>query len=250
MKLGKKKAYRAKTQEQFNKILEQAEKQGIKWLMGAKATENKNYWNCREENTVVCVDERGLLTTWCEESARTDGYDVVDFVEEPKVVPINPWCVRVDAPDFAAAQSQLDEWLNNMLKKTNEEIMEKMFSEKCYTVRVDGRNVTVITPDGKTATAHCHPDDEFDIAEGVRIALEKIERKNHKLTMKEFYVLDFLDDMDCDTLYVNKGYCIGGERDGETIIELSDVSVEDLFDWLDDCESYNIDDLMELDVED
>lgn len=250
MKLEKKKAYRAKTQEQFNKILEQAEKQGITWLMGDKATENKNYWNCRKENTVVCVDERGLLTTWCEEGARTDGYDVIDFVEEPKVVQITPWCVRVDAPDFAAAQSRLDEWLNNMMKRTNEEIMEKMFSEKCYTVRVDGRDVTVITPDGKTATAHCHPDDEFDIAEGVRIALEKIERKNHKLTMKEFYVLDFLDDMDCDTMYVNKGYCIGGERDGETIIELSDVSVEDLFDWLDDCESYDIGDLMELDIED
>lgn len=250
MKLEKKKAYRAKTQEQFNKILEQAEKQGITWLMGDKATENKNYWNCRKENTVVCVDERGVLTTWCEEGARTDGYDVIDFVEEPKVVQINPWCVRVDAPDFAAAQSQLDEWLNNMMKRTNEEIMEKMFSEKCYTVRVDGKDVMVITPDGKTATAHCHPDDKFDIAEGVRIALEKIERKNHKLTIKEFFVLNFLDNMDCDAMYVNKGYCIGGERDGETIIELSDASVEDLFDWLDDCESYNIDDLMELDVED
>jgi hypothetical protein len=108
----------------------------------------------------------------------------------------------------------------------------------------------VITTVGKTATAHCHPDDEFDIAEGVRIALEKIERKNHKLTEKEWNVLNFLASMDCDTMYVNKGYCLGGERDGDTIIELSDASVEDLFDWLDDCESYDIDELMKLDVED
>lgn len=249
MKLEKNKAYRVKTQEQFNKILEQAEKQNIRWSAGEKATEHRDYWHRYEERSLVFVDKSGL-TIGNVEYGTSSKYEIVDFVEEPKVVQINPWCVRVDAPDFAAAQSQLDEWLNNMMKRTNEEIMEKMFSEKCYTVRVDGRDVTVITPDGKTATAHCHPDDEFDIAEGVRIALEKIERKNHKLTIKEFYVLDFLDDMDCDAMYVNKGYCIGGERDGETIIELSDVSVEDLFDWLDDCESYDIDELMELDVED
>lgn len=247
MKLEKKKAYRAKTQEQFNKILEQAEKQNIRWYAGEKATEHREYWHRYEEHSLVFVAERGLTIGTDEYGS---GYEVVDFVEEPKVVQINPWCVRVDAPDFAAAQSQLDEWLNNMMKRTNKEIMEKMFSEKCYAVRVDGRDVTVITPDGKTATAHCHPDDEFDIAEGVRIALEKIERKNHKLTEKEWNVLNFLDDMDCDTMYVNKGYCLGGERDGETIIELSDVSVEDLFDWLDDCESYDIDELLELDVED
>jgi hypothetical protein len=249
MKLEKKKAYRAKTQEQFNKILEQAEKQGIRWSAGEKATEHREYWSRYEKRTLVCVGEDGLTFT-TDEYGLCFGCEVVDFVEEPKVVQINPWCVRVDAPDFAAAQSQLDEWLNNMMKRTNEEIMEKMFSEKCYTVRVDGRDVTVITPDGKTATAHCHPDDEFDIAEGVRIALEKIERKNHKLTEKEWNVLNFLACMDCDTMYVNKGYCLGGERDGDTIIELSDASVEDLFDWLDDCESYDIDELMKLDVED
>ena len=249
MKLEKKTAYRAKTQEQFNKILEQAERQGITWLMGDKATENKNYWNCRKENTVVCVDDVGL-TTWCEEAARSCDYDVVDFVEEPKVVQINPWCVRVDAPDFVAAQSQLTHWLDDFMKRTNKEIKEKMFSEKCYTVRVDGRDVTVITPDGKTATAHCHPDDEFDIAEGVRIALEKIERKNHKLTNEEWYVLDFLDDADCDTIYIDKGVEIIGRKNGKDVVSLCGDYTDEMFDWLDDRNEYDIADLIVLDVED
>ena len=249
MKLEMNKAYRAETQEQFNKILEQAEKQGITWLSGDKATANKNYWLCRKENTVVCVDDFGL-TTWCEEQARISGHDVVDFVEEPKVVQITPWCVRVDAPDFAAAQSQLDKWLNNMMKRTNEEIMEKMFSEKCYTVRVDGKDVTVITPDGQTATAHCHPDDKFDIAEGVRIALEKIERKNHKLTSDEWRVLDFLDDADCDTIYIDKCVEIIGRKNGNDVVSLCGDYTDGMFAWLDDRNEYDIDDLMELDIED
>lgn len=249
MKLENKTAYRAKTQEQFNKILEQAEKQNIRWHAGEKATEHREYWHRYEKRTLVCVED-GRLTYTTDEYGLCSGYEVVDFVEEPKVVQINPWCVRVDAPDFAAAQSQLDEWLNNMMKRTNKEIMEKMFSEKCYTVRVDGRDVMVITPDGKTATAHCHPDDEFDIAEGVRIALEKIERKNHKLTSDEWCVLNFLDDMGCDTMYIDKGCSIYGEKDKKDIIDLSGESVEDLFDWLEDFESYDIDELMELDVED
>lgn len=245
MKLEMNKAYKAKTQEQFNKILEQADKQGIRWFMGDKATDNKYYWNCRRENTVVLVDERGL-TTWSEADATASGrYKIVDFVEEPKVVQINPWCVRVDAPDFAAAQSQLDKWLNDMMKRTNKEI-----EEKCYTVRVDGRNVTVITPDGKKATAKCHPDDDFDLAEGVRIALEKIERKEHKLTEKEWEILNFLDAIDCDTMYINKGCQVCGKNDEKEIVELSGDSVKDLFDWLEDFEDYDLDELMELDVED
>lgn len=249
MKLEMKTAYRAKTQEQFNKILEQAEKQGITWWGGDKATENKNYWNCRKENTVVCVDDVGL-TAWREEAARVSGYDVVDFVEEPKVVQITPWCVRVDAPDFAAALAQLDEWLSNMMKKINKEIEEKMFSKECYTVSVEGRDVTVITPDGKTATAHCHPDDEFDVAEGVRVALEKIERKNHKLTSDEWRVLDFLDDADCDTIYIDKGVEIVGRKNGKDVVSLCGDYTDEMFNWLDDCNEYDIEDLMELDIED
>lgn len=249
MKLEMNKAYRAKTQEQFDKILEQAEKQNIRWFAGEKATWHRDYWHRYEEHTLVYVDKGGL-TIGADECGLSSQYDIVDFVEEPKVVQINPWCVRVDAPDFAAAQSQLDKWLNDMMKRTNKEIEEKMFSEKCYTVRVDGRDVTVITPDGKTATARCHPDDEFDIAEGVRIALEKIERKNHKLTSDEWCVLNFLDDADCDTIYIDKGVEIVGRKNGNDVVSLCGDYTDEMFDWLDDRNEYSIDELMELDVED
>lgn len=249
MKLEKNKAYRAKTQEQFNKILEQAEKQGIRWHAGEKATEHREYWHRYEEHSLVYVDEDGL-TIGSIEYGMLSEYDIVDFVEEPKVVQINPWCVRVDAPDFAAAQSQLDKWLSDMMKRTNKEIEEKMFSEKCYTVRVDGRDVMVITPDGKTATAHCHPDDEFDVAEGVRIALEKIERKNHKLTSDEWCVLNFLDDAGCDKMYIDKGVEIVGRKNGNDVVSLCGDYTDEMFDWLDDRNEYDIEDLMELDVED
>lgn len=250
MKLEMNTAYRAKTQEQFNKILEQADKQGICWIMGDKATDNKNYWRCRRENTVVCVEESGL-TTWSEADATASGrYKIADFVEEPSVVQINPWCVRVDALNYETAQTKLSDWLNSFMRKTNEEMIENMFSEKCYTVRVDGRNVTVITPDGKTATAKCHPDDDFDLAEGIRVALEKIERQKHKLTEKEYNILEFLANIDCDTMYIDQGVEIIGKKGSKHIIELSEDYIDDCFDWLEDYEEYDVDELLELDVED
>lgn len=239
MKLEKKTVYKVKTQMEYDAMMSDAERQGFTWLYGEKAT-SRNYWNEYKDKTIIYVEKDNTLAYGPDEDlplASEYGYAIKDYKRDD-VVEIKPGCFCVEADDFETAQRKMKEHL----AKENE--------EESYTITINGRDVTVVTPDGKTATAHCHPDDEFDIAEGVRIALEKIERKNHKLTMKEFYVLDFLDDMDCDTMYVNKGYCIGGERDGETIIELSDVSVEDLFDWLDDCESYNIDDLMELDIED
>lgn len=254
MKLEKKTAYRVRTQEDYNDMMKCAEEQGFHWgWLNIDKPTSKDYWNEYKEHTLVYVEPDESLAYGGDEDiekARQCRYAIEDYVRTPNVVQITPWCVGVNAPNFEEAQAQLTHWLGDFMKRTNKEIEEKMFSEKCYTVRVDGRDVTVITPDGKTATAHCHPDDEFDIAEGVRIALEKIERKNHKLTSDEWCVLDFLDDMGCDTMYIDKGCCIYGEKDKKDIIDLSGESVKDLFDWLEDFESYDIDELMELDVED
>lgn len=254
MKLEKKTAYRVRTQEDYNDMMKCAEEQGFHWgwLHSEKPTAN-DYWNEYKEHTLVYAEPDESLAYGGDEDiekARQCGYAIEDYVRTPKVVQINPWCVGVNAPDFATAQSQLNEWVNNMMRKTNKEIEEKMFSEKCYTVRVDGSDVTVITPDGKTATAHCHPDDEFDVAEGVRIALEKIERKNHKLTNEEWYVLDFLDDADCDTIYIDKGVEIVGRKNGNDVVSLCGEYTDEMFDWLDDRNEYGIDELMELGVED
>lgn len=252
MKLEKKTAYRVRTQEDYNDMMKCAEEQGFHWFNPEKPT-SKDYWNEYKEHTLVYAEPDESLAYGGDEDiekARECGYAIEDYVRTPKVVQINPWCVRVDAPNFEDAQAQLTNWLDNFMIKTNKEIMENMFSEKCYTVRVDGRDVTVITPEGKTATAHCHPADEFDVAEGIRIALKKIEHKEHKLKEKEWDILNFLDDVGCDTMYVDKGCQICGEQDDKEIVSLSGDVVNDLFDWLEDFESYDIDELMKLDVED
>lgn len=244
MILENKTAYRAKTQEQFNKILKQADKQGIKWLMGDRATDNDTYWNCRKQNTVVCVDADSL-TTWSEELAQDSGlFKIVDFVEDPSVVEITPNCYCVDAPDYETAYNAFKEY-------TEKAKVLPVETEECYTVTVKGRDVTVVTPDGKTATAQRGVgfDDGFDVLRGIEAALNKIKMESHKLTKREDDVLDFLYSIGCDGLCVCDEDELVGVRDGDEIITLEGDVVDGLFDWLDVYEDYNIEDLMDLDVD-
>ena len=73
--------------------------------------------------------------------------------------------------------------------------------ESNHIVKVNPKNKTkiVISSDGekyttaqkyidgklvKTTTAKCHPDDEFDITEGVRVAMEKMDKLDYRIGMR------------------------------------------------------------------
>ena len=242
MKLEKKTVYKVKTQMDYDAMMRDAEQQGFAWSFGEKAT-SCNYWNEYKDKTVVYVERDNELAYGPDEDlqlASKYGYAIKDYKRDD-VVEIKPGCFCVEADDFETAQRKMKDYL---AKEDDEN------EEESYTVTIKGRDVTVVTPDGETATAHCHPDDKFDVFEGVRIALEKIKRKEHKLTSDEWCVLNFLDDMGCDTMYIDKDCGVYGEKDYTDIVKLMGDSVKGFFDWLEAYESYDIDELVDLDVED
>lgn len=145
--------------------------------------------------------------------------------------------VGINAPDYKTAKEIFENYFKNREDFIN------MLNEKVYTVRVEGDNTTVITPEGKMATAKCHPDDDFDIVEGFRVALEKIEEQNRKLTSSEKKMLDALVTLNCETIHRdcdNDFYCAFENGDGLYV----DVADDD-FKWLIEYKDYDPKELLE-----
>jgi hypothetical protein len=165
-------------------------------------------------------------------------YSIVEYESTPKIYPINVGCVGVDAPDFKTAYEEFRKHMLNIFGDKSE--------TNTYTVRVDDNKTTVITPDGKTATAKCHPDDEFDVVEGFRVAMEKIRDSERKLTTEEFNVLNALQTLGCDTFRLDIGIEVIGFKNAiqVTCIDL-DGDFDEVFNWLEDEEVYNISELLD-----
>ena len=145
-------------------------------------------------------------------------------------------CVGVDAPNIDEALAYVRKYFDE-----REDTM-KMFREQQYTVLVNGNKTTVIRPDGKTATAKCHPDDEFDVVEGFRVALDKIEERTRKLTTKEKELLQALVTLDCESIYKNDDNELGCCFADETIYK--DIDEND-FKWFELYEDYYPKELLE-----
>ena len=242
MKLNKKTIYRVKTQELYNKIMKDAEEQGYCWHSGAKPTE-LDYWRLDKENTAIYIDEDGTLTRGefdekDVEKPRYKEWSVVNYDVVPEIYPINFGCVGIDAPDFKTAYEIFSGYMKNR------DNLIDMLNEKVYTVRVQGDNTTVITPDGKVATAKCHPDDEFDIIEGFKTAIEKIREMDRKLTKEEHDILYALKLLNCSTFDVTdydqiNGYDINGN---DVSIDITD---KDVFSWLTPYKEFDVKEILD-----
>ena len=88
---------------------------------------------------------------------------------------------------------------------------------KSFTLQIvsDGKEVKVIK-NGKTATAKCHPEDNFDFFTGLEIALKKLKAKEEQKPfsvedLKAGYVIKFKDNSLAMITYGNKGdLCVSG----------------------------------------
>jgi hypothetical protein len=64
-----------------------------------------------------------------------------------------------------------------------------------YQVEVINNKVIVTTPDGKVGEARCAPEDVFNLGEGVKVAMERINEKYHKLSTTEKLLLNTLKSL-------------------------------------------------------
>lgn len=235
MKLEKKTIYRVKTKELYNAMMKDAEKQGLNWWCGVKPTENDNCWDTYKENTCVRIDENGKLNFADEDyyNREFNTYSRKEYENTPEVFScLGGMCV--DAPDFTTAYK--------IFKEHIDRIGALPIQNNVYTIRVEDYNTTVITPDGKMATAKCHPDDEFDIIEGFRVALEKIKEIDRKLTQREKDILNAIIVLDGHSFYINEDHDLIVEFDDENIYV--DIEKDD-FKWCELFEDYEPKELLE-----
>jgi hypothetical protein len=98
------------------------------------------------------------------------------------------------------------DWYNYMVEaKTPEEAIEKwekgqtVFKERNgVEVTVDGKTTTVKLGDGRVGVAKCNPKDEFDILEGIKVAIEDIRQKYNFLSDRERKTLEYFQSLGCE----------------------------------------------------
>ena len=142
MKLNKKTIYKIETLEAFNNFIDDCIKQGFRHP-DLSDLKQWNIWTSYDERTCVRINERGCLN-YCYEKYYT--------------------------------KEQCNEYKDYTFTIYRDTTLNP-FSSKGYTVKVDNNVVTVITPEGKVSKAYCHPDDDFDIAAGFGVALQKLKHK-------------------------------------------------------------------------
>ena len=237
MKLEKKTIYRVKSKEKFNAMMKDAKEQGFYWNEKGDAELHPDYWDVYCEDTNVRIDTQGYMLygrTSTYEGSRLD-HARKEYEITPEIYPINFGCVGIDAPDFKTAYEAFRKHMLNIFGDKSE--------TNTYTVRVDDNQTTVITPDGKVATAKCHPDDEFDIIEGFKTAIEKIREMDRKLTDDEKTVLNALKTLGIETFYISENE-VNGITDYEDILATIIIE-EDDFKWCEEYENYSVAELLE-----
>lgn len=94
----------------------------------------------------------------------------------------------VEAKDYAEA---LEKWIKGLTVAKE---------EPDYTVKIEGNKTTVTTKDGKVGVARCNPEDVFDVAEGIRVALEHIEMSDIELSQYDRKILILMKELGIQTI--------------------------------------------------
>lgn len=118
--------------------------------------------------------------------------------------------------------------------------------EPDYTVKIEGNKTTVTTKDGKVGVARCNPEDRFDVAEGIRVALEHIEIDSVELSQNARKLLILMKELGVSNIIkesFNVGDIISGFDENDDCV-FSCADVYDDFDWMKYDKEYNIEKLL------
>lgn len=118
--------------------------------------------------------------------------------------------------------------------------------EPDYTVKIDGNKTTVTTKDGKVGVARCNPEDRFDVAEGIRVALEHIEMSDIELSQDATALLKLMRNYGVITImnerFVDWDIISGFDENDKAVFSFHDE--HNLFGWMKYDKEYNIDKLL------
>jgi hypothetical protein len=121
-----------------------------------------------------------------------------------------------NATNYKDALKEVREWLDKEEGKTTP------------IITVDGNKTTVKLPDGREGVARCNPCDKFDIIEGIRVALDDIERKSVvKLSDEEVMYLKVAKKAGANYVRVDKWNLSKNDIYMTVHAELGDENYED-----------------------
>lgn len=125
--------------------------------------------------------------------------------------------------------------------------VEEEEDEEEYSVVIDGNKTIVRTRDGKEGVAKCNPDDEFDVVEGFKVAIERIRTKYHKLTKEERALLTAFKATGATKLAVHKAPEVSGVEFADEKNRVMGGIKTEMLNWLNANVVYEIADLLKND---
>lgn len=145
--------------------------------------------------------------------------------------------------DASTLEEALEKWKKGLTVSKEEENVPD------YTVKIVGNKTVVTRKDGKVGEARCNPEDKFDVAEGIRIAIDRINVQDVDVTAEEYVMLQYLKGLKGYYIEVNDLSMLSGckvivfdEKDNQLFyIE----NLQDKFKSLKRGLKYRIDDLLE-----
>ena len=235
-------AYIVKTKEEDIWFRQWANEKGYKWRSGNSLLD-LTYFDC-EMSTVGYIGYKistkhriidcSLYLTDC-----SDIICVKDLMRKESK--------NMNWKDFCVEASTLEEALEKWKKR-----LTVSKEEPDYTVKIEGNKTIVTTKDGEVGVARCNPEDKFDVAEGIRVALEHIELQSIILTDELREILKTMLHLGVKTIKLEvipcddddeDVYLCGYDKFDNNVLTLANYHTD--FDWMKYNKEYDVHNLLE-----
>ncbi len=144
------------------------------------------------------------------------------------------FCKAIKAVDLEEAIEKL--------KKSNIKDCLSMVPE--YQIFVNGNKTMVVDKYGRRGVSKCHPDDEFDISTGFKVALNDLEGSYHKPDYDERCLLLLAEELGCEYVMRSESANLLMLYSENRDIDLS-LEHDLRLNWLKDEKEYTIENLLE-----
>lgn len=128
------------------------------------------------------------------------------------------------------------------LKKSNVKDCFSVVPE--YQIFVNGNKTMVVDKYGRRGVSKCHPDDEFDTIEGIKVAIENLMENTHPLAQSERELLLLAKELGCEYVMRSESANLLMLYSENRDIDLS-LEYDLRLDWLKDEKEYTIENLLE-----
>lgn len=231
--------YKVTTKEEDNWIRKQLDMAGFRWMSGDCVLDLTYFDEYYKTNGAYYYEV-------CNQSMRCNGTTPDTKMQRGQVYTI------VEIKNIYEKENFMENWMKYCVEAaTPEEAYEKW--KKGETVAKEQPELTMTVKNGyvevKSHGELCYANDIVDVEELEEALLDYLnecEDDERVLTEHEQHTLEYFEMMGCDTIYRVEDYVYGvnGCESDDTLASV--VTMNDEFDWLEEYEDYDIEELRDL----